>query len=197
MSRIGQVLKYAKTHEDKTKLARVICGVQEDVFTDEARDRMAVGSEYESVVRDWYADQVQEDIQETGLWIYGDNPVFGGSPDGLLGEDDIIEIKIIERDIPTKYSVDYSEIPISHYWQMQGNMFILNKKNCDYVVFSRLSGRVYIRKIPLDKAVFEKTIVPGCMEFYEEYMVPVIREYGLMDPYQDYKRRVKSMTEEH
>jgi hypothetical protein len=200
--RIGRVtasvmgsVRAARTHEDRQVLAETICGLREPEFTEHDRERMWVGSEYESVVRDYYAQSLGMRIRETGFWILREYPVIGGSPDGVLENGDVIEIKITEHDTPQTYTDNYSELPYSHFLQSQTNAFALNALNCHYVSYSRTSGRIYTRIVPFDSNRFTDEALGPALEFHGEYVQPLIDEWGLLDPVLDYERRLKSIIE--
>lgn len=54
---------------------------------------MERGSELEAEARKWYAFDRGVDVREVGF-LLTDDERYGGSPDGLIGDDGIIEIKV-------------------------------------------------------------------------------------------------------
>mgnify|MGYP001312348496 CR=1 FL=1 len=188
-SRTGKIVLFSKTEEEKVKTARIICGLEKEVFSDEAKDRMNVGVEYESTIRDSYTKTTGMKIFETGTCIFRQNPIFSGSPDGVFENGDVLEIKITEKELPDFYCSDYSEIPLWYYYQMQSNMFILDSTKCHYVCYSRSSGKMYTRIIPYDHERYINEVYIPCCIFYRDYIKPLIEQYCLKSPHQDYLER--------
>lgn len=190
MSKLAKILLFSKTEDEKIRTARIICGLEQEIFTEEAKSRMNVGVEYEADVRDAYTKTTGMNVFETGTCIFRENPIFSGSPDGVFENGDVLEIKITTNDLPSYYCSDYSEIPLWYYYQMQGNMFILDSTQCHYVCYSRISGKMYTRIIPYDHDRFVNEVYVPCCQFYKQYMKPLIEEHGLKSPYDDYIERV-------
>jgi hypothetical protein len=97
------------------------------------------GVQNEPLARKWYEKLKGVEVQEVGFTQAGDS--FGGSADGLVGEDGGIEIKC-----PHKGSNHLEHLLITdqqymkenfkdHYWQCVSNCFINNRKWWDFVSF--------------------------------------------------------------
>jgi putative phage-type endonuclease len=95
-------------------------------------DWMIRGTELEPTAREAYETQTFRKARKVGFieldeWT-------GCSPDGLIGEDGILEIKC------PKFStlIDYHltrKVPTDYYWQMMGEMYITGRKWCDLFVW--------------------------------------------------------------
>lgn len=189
MSSLGRILLFCKTEEEKHKYARIIARLEKEEFTEEALARMKIGVDYEETVRDSYSKHIQQHIYTTGTCIFRENPIFSGSVDGIIENGDIIEIKIIEGDIPSFSCDDYSEIPLWYQYQMLGNMFITDSTMCHYVCYSRRSGKYYVRHFPYDHDRFiNECYIPLC-RYYKKYVLPVLLESGIRTPNEDYELR--------
>lgn len=188
MSTLGSFIIFAKTHEDKVRVAEEMLGLRKKDFSDEAKTNMDVGIVYEDLVRQEYASTVGMKVYEVGFYIFRENPIFAGSADGVFENGDLLEIKITTKDNPSHSVSDYSEIPLWYYWQMQGNMFISDSPKCHFVSYSRKSGEFYSRIIPYNhERWINECYIPG-MEFYEEYIMPLLKQNSMEDPFESYKK---------
>lgn len=192
MSRLGNILIFCKTEEQKIRYANIICGLIHEEFTEEAKERMRIGLEFEDVVRQSYANQIGQKILTISSCIFRENPIFSGSVDGILENGDLIEIKIIEKDIPEFYSSDFSEIPLWYYYQVQGNMFITDSTRCHFVCYSRKSGKMYVRIVPYNHERFINEVYIPCCKYHKKYVMPLLIKNGIKTPYEDYEERVNA-----
>lgn len=72
-------------------------------------------------------------VQEIGFCE--ENAFVGCSPDGLVGDDALIEIKCPQDNTYARYLYD-QKIKPEHYWQMQMQMLLLKRPVCYYVVYN-------------------------------------------------------------
>ena len=111
---------------------------------------MQWGTDNEPVARLQYMLASGNDVDETGFWIH-DDLMAGASPDGLIGEDGLLEIKcpntathldtLIKKSLPRQYQA-----------QVQGQMWITGRKWCDFVSFDpRLTGNAQMFTIRVER----------------------------------------------
>lgn len=103
------------------------------------------GNENESLAKDAYTELTMNTVTDVDKPIIHPNYEFiGGTPDGLIGLNKIIEIKCpwnptnhlnnllennkVVNEIPDSYLSDY-------WWQVQGYLWITDRENCDFVTF--------------------------------------------------------------
>ena len=80
-----------------------------------------------------------------------ENEYVGVSPDGLVGEDGLIEIKCPQDKTYTQYLLD-GKIKPEYYSQMQMQMFITERLWCDYVVYNpNFKKSITIQRVYPDK----------------------------------------------
>lgn len=93
------------------------------------------------------------------------------SPDGLVGEDGIIEIKTLAAKLFLLYTEDKAEIYIKpeHKTQIQYNLFVTERKWCDLVYYHARAG-IIVKRIERDEAYIEKikTALREGIAFIEE-----------------------------
>ena len=104
---------------------------------------MERGHTFEPFARDLYSEN-NEVVRECGIVIrdFGDYKI-GFSPDGLVGDDGIIEIKC-----PTKTKhvreICLDQPPKEHMLQMQTGLLVTGRKWCDYIShYNGMHQRVY------------------------------------------------------
>lgn len=98
-------------------------------------EAMYRGMDLEPFARNEYEINSFKKVDECG-YIYNSNYKYAGySPDGLVGNDGIIEIKC---PLHTEYirSICEKTIPKNYYAQMQWGLLLSNRKYCDYVVYN-------------------------------------------------------------
>lgn len=115
---------------------------------------MQWGNDHEQEARDAYAFFRDVDVAEIGFVHHPTIPMSGASPDGLVGNDGLVEIKcptsathietLLGGSVPTKYLT-----------QMQWQMQCTGRTWCDFVSFDpRLPPemRLFVRKVERDHA---------------------------------------------
>lgn len=94
---------------------------------------MQRGIDLEPEAKIAYEVETGQAITDIGFVIY--NEYFGASPDGLVNDDGLAEIKCINDKKYLEFLLN-PKIPKPHYDQMQGQMLATNRKWCDYVVYN-------------------------------------------------------------
>src|SRR5579883_2100274 len=88
-STTGDYNKFYPPHlpDDPTGLisvAKIIAGIEEKEFTDEAKARMKHGSVTEPLARDWYSKEKGVEVVEIGLAVPKWDLRIGASTDGIV-----------------------------------------------------------------------------------------------------------------
>lgn len=94
----------------------------------------------------------------------------GCSPDGLVGEDGIIEVKCPKQAVFLKQVVE-DKIKPEYYTQIQYNLFVSGRKWCDYIAYNK-KFPLFIKRFTVDKEVFEKIekSLNECTEKIKEFI---------------------------
>lgn len=122
-------------------------------------EHMKRGHELEPLARDMYRIKTNQEVKEVGF-VLGDDEVYTGcSPDGLVGEDGLIEIKAPIISTMIKQIVE-DKIKKEYYTQIQYNLFISKRKWADYVMYNEQLP-LYIKRIEVDNKFVEETIIPN------------------------------------
>ena len=93
------------------------------------------GKELEEHARALYELEHGVTVEQVGFIEYDE--YSGCSPDGLVGEDELIEIKCHEDMKHLKLLLNgEKEINTSYIWQMQMQMLVTNRKKCTYIAYN-------------------------------------------------------------
>jgi len=109
---------------------------------------MEWGVKTEAQARQAYEVFANTFVDKTGFWKHPEIEWLGCSPDGLVGDLGLVEIKCPN----TTTHLDYiwaDEIPSAYYWQMQCQMWVTNREWCDFVSFDpRLpeKNRLFVKR---------------------------------------------------
>lgn len=107
-----------------------LTGRSTEVFVTSA---MQWGTDNEPVARLNYELVTGRHAEETGFWLH-DELETGASPDGLIDDDGLLEIKCpnTATHIDTLFR---NKLPYQYQAQVQGQMWITGRKWCDFVSF--------------------------------------------------------------
>lgn len=155
-SRIADLMAKTKTGYSASRqnyLMQLLCerltGKVEEGYKSSAMQR---GSELEDEARNWYQLETGEIVEQVSFIDHPSIDFAGASPDGLVGEDGLIEIKC--PNTATHIETLRTEKPSERYYkQMQWQMAVTGRKWCDFVSFDdRLPSRLayFCKRIPRD-----------------------------------------------
>lgn len=126
------------------------------------------GNRLEPLCKEEYANTFNVDIKEVGF--IEKNEYCGCSPDGLIGEDGLIECKAPKNKNFIKYIL--GEDNETYTWQCKYQMYITGRKWCDLVYYNlNFKKHFVIRRITLseeDIKTIDK-ILAESIKYYKEY----------------------------
>lgn len=109
------------------------------------------GQKFEPVARDWYAETSGCIIEKCGLVISDSEPYNAASPDGIINNDTVIEIKCPTKPLNElidsgKYDVVSKEDGLvlsskgrnGYYYQVQLAMFCTKTTKCKFIVWTQM-----------------------------------------------------------
>lgn len=136
---------------------------------------MMRGRTDEILARDLYAKHYAE-VTECGF-ITNDKLGFlvGYSPDGLVGEDGLIEIKSAKAKIQVQRITD-GGIPQEHYAQVQTGLWVTGRKWCDFISYSN-GMKMMVVRVNADPDYH--ALIEQAAKAFEAKVAEVIREYDL------------------
>lgn len=173
-SRFADVMATVKTGESADRRnyrAQLVCerltGKPVETYSNRA---MLVGTEREPDARALYQVRTRRLVDEAGF-VRIEGMAAGASPDGLIGDDGLLEIKCPN---PATH-IDYLRLPVgecpkAYFWQVQGQMLATGRAWCDFVSYHpEFPGelQIVIRRVQRDQQALEK-LVMGLGKFLEE-----------------------------
>jgi len=162
----GELSKQLKSYA--IKLASELLTVeQEDSYTNKDMER---GNELEPEARQAYQEYAFCEVKEVGFMI--DNG-FGYSPDGLIDDDGLIEIKCPNQTTHTQYLFE-DRLPTAYKAQVQGGLLTSGRKFCDFVSYNpsfKDDKRLFVKRIERDE------------EFIIKLMIGIQKTIGIRDEF--------------
>jgi putative phage-type endonuclease len=162
-SRVADVIAKTKTGYSTSRenyMAQLICerltGTPTEGFTNAA---MQWGTETESKARAAYEATTFTSVREVAMISHPSIPNTGASPDGLIGEDGLIEIKCpnTATHLDTLLS---QKVPGKYVTQMQWQMACTGRQWCDFVSFDpRLPEhlQLFVKRVSRDNDFIKQT----------------------------------------
>lgn len=120
---------YRRTYRHQLVTER-LTGKQTEIYINQA---MQHGMDTEDEARDFYVFK-HADVQEVGFVDHPTIDMAGASPDGLVGDDGLIEIKCRQPQNHTETLISH-QIPSRYKLQMYWQMACTGRKWCDYVSY--------------------------------------------------------------
>ncbi|KYN14507.1 hypothetical protein ALC57_13287, partial [Trachymyrmex cornetzi] len=154
------------------------------------------GIKHEEIARKNIESMLNLKIKRCGLFIDSEIPFLGASPDGLIEEDGIVEIKCpfaarlltpedaIAGNISNLRSLyknkEDEKMNRSHvyYYQIQGQLHITQRQYCIFALWTPLGLKT--EKIVQDDDFWTENMVNKLVQFYEQCVLP-----ELLDPRQE------------
>jgi putative phage-type endonuclease len=156
-SRVADVAAKTKTGYSASRanyMAELICerltGMQGASYSNAA---MAWGTETEPMARAAYEGAVGSLVIETGFVPHANIEMSGASPDGLVGDDGLVEIKCPMTATHIETLLGQS-VPAKYVTQMQWQMACTGRKWCDFVSFDpRMpeNMQIFVKRVERDE----------------------------------------------
>ena len=170
-SRVADVLAKIKSGESASRrnykiqlVSERLTGERQETYVNQA---MQDGIDREQFARDRYVQQFGE-VEEVGF-VKHPTLEAGASPDGMVGDDGILEIKcpmgcthtetLMTQDIPNKY------IP-----QVQFQLLVTGRKWCDFVSYHPMFPKhlqIFVKRIEADP-VYQQELEVEVKQFLKE-----------------------------
>ncbi len=132
------------------KAGEIITGRLKEQYKNEDMQR---GNDLENTARSAYEMTTGNIVTQVGY--IEKNEFVGVSPDGLVGDDGIIEIKCPCDAVFVRFLYDHKIEP-KYEWQMMHQMFVAERKWVDYVVFNDNLNKIEILRVERNEEKIEK-----------------------------------------
>jgi predicted phage-related endonuclease len=114
---------------------------------------MERGKEYEAMARIAYEIERGVLVEQVGFVEY-----TGASPDGMVNDDGLVEIKCHGNTKFFQFSIE-KKIESKYLWQMQMQMLVTGRQWCDYVAFSpNFEKSIVVVRVERDPIMQEKLL---------------------------------------
>lgn len=118
-------------------------------------EAMIRGNELEDEARNYYSFVTDNKVEEV-TFIKKDN--IGYSPDGLIGDNGLIEIKCPLKKNHLKYLID-NKLPTKYKAQVQGGLYISEREYCDFISYHPLfkdEKKMFVVRVKRDEEYIKK-----------------------------------------
>lgn len=105
---------------------------------------MQHGIDTEAQARDWYRFNSDLEVSEIGFVVHPDFEMVGCSPDGLINDTGLVEIKCPQPRAHIE-TLANKKLPSKYRWQVQGQLWITGRTWCDFVSFHPAQGGITVR----------------------------------------------------
>lgn len=147
------------------------------VHDDYVSPAMEWGIEQEPFARERYELETFTKVEEKERIKHSVHDFISGEPDGLVGDDGIIEIKCPNSANHFKNLMDGEQIS-KYMYQMQGYMWLTEREWCDFVSYdSRYPEKYQIKIIRVERD--DDTITQleeRCVLFWDQLVLPLIEQ---------------------
>jgi len=135
---------------------------------------MQNGIDLEPEARRWYEMHVDQDVQRVGF-VVSDCGRWGCSPDGLVGEDGLLELKCPMLKTQVKYLLA-GTLPDEYRCQVHGQLIVTGRKWVDFASYA--SARLQPLLIRVEPDAFTDKLRTALEAFSERYaeVLRMIRE---------------------
>lgn len=163
----GKTGKYRDSRENLMNIlvAERDSGRARESFTSNA---MLWGIEHEDEAREEYEVQTGELVDLVGFMLHPDIPFLGASPDGLVGQDGLIEIKCPTPATQIKY-IRAGVVPEEYRPQILLQLIVTERKWCDFVSFDPRAQKARffcVRWTPTEEE--KSALLEECKKFLAE-----------------------------
>ena len=121
-----------------------ITGAKEEGYQNGAMQR---GIEMEAEARKMYDLMTDSTVEIVGVCYQDEKKLWGCSPDGLVGDDGLLEIKCPTAPVHVEYILE-GKLPTAYVQQTQGQLFITGRKWLDFMSYYPGIKPLIIRVVP-------------------------------------------------
>jgi len=127
-------------------IARLIAEKYRAEPEDYQSNAMLNGIRMEAEALSWYALEFDRDVTEVGFCL-DDQGHFGTSPDALVGEDGLLEIKNLEGPAHVQAVLD-GKVPAEYIPQVHGQLVVSGRKWVDFLAYHPTLPKLVVRVEP-------------------------------------------------
>lgn len=117
---------------------------------------MEWGNTYEPIAKQRYWLRTGNEVNDSGF-VKHPTLLAGASPDGLIGDDGLIEVKCPMEHTHIQ-TLRTQQLPKQYFWQVHGQMWITGRQWCDFVSFDPrmpANAQLFITRVQRDEDIIE------------------------------------------
>ena len=147
------------------------------------------GRQYESIAIEEFMVKYGVQVKKSGLVVCAETPYLAASPDGLVGDTHIVEVKCPYTGRKEKIRPHSKFFPFlahvdgqvklkansKHYAQVQGQLAITTRQTCYFVVYTFVD--LFVQEIPHDAEYWESSLLPKLSLFYTKHYRPYVAKH--------------------
>jgi hypothetical protein len=178
-SRVDSIMKVLKNGKDSADRFNYRVEVATEILTGVANEHyvskdMERGTEFEGLARTAYEFAADVDVDQIGFVQHGSIELFGASPDGLVGPDGGLELKVPRPTTHTKWAL-CGVVPDEHKWQCYAGMDCCDRAWWDFASFCPdMPKHMQVFKVRLHRDELEiKKMRAGVLQFLDEVQATV------------------------
>lgn len=139
-------------------------------------DAMRDGIESESAARAWYAMETGTDPFQVGFCMT-DCGRFGCSPDALIGDDGVLEIKKLTKPVHVAHMLSV-DLPSDFVAQCHGHLIVTGRKWCDLLLYADMP--IWNLSFRVTSNEYTAKLRSALEEFHERYMAALefVAQFG-------------------
>jgi putative phage-type endonuclease len=147
-----------------------LTGKQPESFSN---DYMLRGHELEPLAREAYEAKTFNLVSNGGFFTLDE--MIGSSPDGLIGDDGLLEIKCPAFNTMIEYLLK-QKLPTEYYYQVHGQMYVTGRQWCDFVAYHPDLPMMVIR---IDR---DETVIKEIEDVLQVSIVEVMKKIDKIKP---------------
>lgn len=113
------------------------------------------GAELEPAARRFYAKQTGMRVQQIGLVFSDERRLIAASPDGLVGNDGLLEIKCPKLQTHVDWLLK-RRLPSMHIAQVQGQLWVSGRRWCDFLSYHPDCAEQFLLRVARDEEYIKK-----------------------------------------
>jgi putative phage-type endonuclease len=141
-----------------------LLGKTEDGYRNSIMEKAII---LEEEARNMYSLITSQEVEQVGFCL-DDSGLYGVSPDGLVGDDGLLEIKCPLLSTHIEYLLN-NKLPTEYFQQVQGQLMVTGRKWCDFMSYYE-GIKPFIIRVNRDEAFInclQNSLQTFCQELAE------------------------------
>ena len=156
-SNVDAVMAKGKGVSRRNYLVKIVAErLSNEIGESYSNSAMEWGVKTEPLARIAYEVSHETLVEQIGFYKHPTIPWVGVSPDGLVGEDGLVEIKCPNTTTHIDY-IDGNKVPTEYYKQIQCQLWVTGRQWCDFVSFDpRIKRKLFVIRANRDEELIKE-----------------------------------------